>query len=208
VGEVTDAQTEFLGTIRTNIDRMATLVSDLADVSRIEAGRLHLEFASVNVSEVVDEVVRSAQRMFEEKNHNVVVDIPEDLTRAWGDRNRLAQILTNLLSNANKYTPEGGKITVVSRQADNQWDPEGAPQVVHVSVVDSGIGIKLEDQRKIFTQYFRTEEGQDTAPGTGLGLNITRYLVEMQGGKIWFESKFCEGTTFHFTIPISESSIG
>jgi len=208
VGEVTDAQTEFLLTIRSNIDRMATLVSDLADVSRIEAGRLHLEFASVNISEIVDEVVRSAQRMFEEKNHNVVIDIPKNLTQAWGDRNRLAQILTNLLSNANKYTPEGGKITIVARQTENQWDEEGAPQVVHVSVIDSGIGIKLDDQRKIFTQYFRTDEGKETAPGTGLGLNITRYLVEMQGGKIWFESVFGEGTTFQFTIPISESSIG
>ena len=205
VGEVTDAQTDFLATIRSNIDRMTTLVSDLADVSRIEAGRLYLEFAPVDLIEVINEVVRSTQRLLEEKNHEIIVDIPEDLPQVWGDANRLAQILTNLVSNANKYTPEGGRIIIYAQQSDNQWDPDGAPQVAHLSVEDNGIGIKLEDQKKIFTQYFRTEEGKDHAPGTGLGLNITRNLVEMQGGKIWFDSTFGQGSTFHLTIPISES---
>ena len=93
------------------------------------------------------------------------------------------------------------------QETDNIWDPNGAPRVVHISVVDNGIGIKLEDQRKIFTQYFRTEEGKDFAPGTGLGLNITRYLVEMQGGKIWFDSTFGQGSTFHLTVPISEEGL-
>jgi signal transduction histidine kinase len=73
-------------------------------------------------------------------------------------------------------------------------------------VIDNGIGIKEEDQKKIFQQYFRTDEGKDTAPGTGLGLNITRYLVEMQGGKIWFESEFGHGTTFQFTVPVAEGA--
>ena len=75
---------------------------------------------------------------------------------------------------------------------------------MHLSVKDSGIGIKEEDQKKIFQQYFRTDEGKETATGTGLGLNITRYLVEMQGGKIWFETKYGAGSTFQFTVPVSE----
>jgi signal transduction histidine kinase len=74
-------------------------------------------------------------------------------------------------------------------------------------VADNGIGIKPEDHKKVFRQYFRTEEGKDTAPGTGLGLNITRYLVEMQGGKIWFDSVFDQGSTFHFTIPATEAEL-
>jgi signal transduction histidine kinase len=205
VGEVSDAQTDFLATIRSNIDRMTTLVSDLADVSRIEAGRLHLEFAPVHLGEVIDEVVRSTQSLLEEKNHEIIIDIPEDLPQVWGDANRLVQIVTNLVSNANKYTPEGGRIIIYAQPSDNQWDPDGAPQVAHILVEDNGIGIKLEDQKKIFTQYFRTEDGKDHAPGTGLGLNITRYLVEMQGGKIWFDSTFGQGSTFHLTVPISES---
>jgi signal transduction histidine kinase len=109
------------------------------------------------------------------------------------------------VSNAYKYTLEDGRLVIRARRSDNQWDPDGAPQVAHISVEDNGIGIKLEDQKKIFTQYFRTEEGKDSAPGTGLGLNITRNLVEMQGGKIWFDSTFGQGTTFHMTVPISEA---
>jgi signal transduction histidine kinase len=207
VGEVTEAQTEFLSTIRSNIDRMATLVSDLADISRIEAGRLRLEFSSVNMSEVIDEVLRTTQRLMDEKKHSIQVDVPEGVPKVWGDKNRLMQILTNLVSNANKYTPESGRIIIRAQETDNLWDPDGAPRVVHISVVDNGIGIKLEDQKKIFTQYFRTEEGKDFAPGTGLGLNITRYLVEMQGGKIWFDSTFGQGSTFHLTVPISEEGL-
>jgi signal transduction histidine kinase len=204
VGPVNDAQGEFLSTIRFNIQRMATLVSDLADISRIEAGRLHLDFAPVVMREVVDEVVRSTQALADEKDHHIKIDMPDELPQVWGDRNRLAQILTNLASNAIKYTLEGGDITIRARHGENTWDPEGAAQVLHLQVVDSGIGIKEEDQGKIFQQYFRTDEGKDTASGTGLGLNITRYLVEMQGGKIWFESEFGKGTTFQFTIPLAE----
>ncbi len=204
VGEVNEAQTEFLTTIRSNIQRMATLVSDLADVSRIEAGRLHLDFSSVDLAEVVEEVMRSTRAMYEEKAHQLALDLPEDLPLVWCDRNRIVQIITNLASNAIKYTPENGSITIHAEQSVNIWDHEGSPQVVHLSVQDTGIGIKQEDQKKIFQQYFRTDEGKETAPGTGLGLNITRELVEKQGGKIWFESEFGKGTIFHFTMPVAE----
>jgi signal transduction histidine kinase len=207
VGPVTDAQGEFIATIRSNVSRMATLVSDLADVSRIEAGRLNLEFAPVDLAEVVDEVTRSTRAMFEEKSQALTLDLPADLPPVWGDRNRIVQVLTNLTSNANKYTPAEGKVTIRARRARNQWDPEGADEVVHVQVQDTGIGIKPEDQKFIFTQYFRTEEGKDTAPGTGLGLNIARNLVEMQGGRIWFESAVGEGTTFQFTVPVADPEL-
>ena len=204
VGEVTGPQMEFINTIRSNIQRMATLVSDLADISRIEAGRLHLEFAPVSIADVVEEVVRSTRALVEEKSHQLVVELPDELPQAWGDRNRLVQIITNMTSNAIKYTPENGEIIIRAAQTQNQWDTEGAPQVIHIEVVDSGIGIKEEDQHRIFQQYFRTEEGKETAPGTGLGLNITRYLVEMQGGKVWFESEFGQGSNFQFTVPVAE----
>lgn len=207
VGEVTDAQNDFLMTIKTNIGRMATLVSDLADVSRIEAGNLHMEFAPVKMSSIVDEVIRSTQALFDKKEQTLVIDVPEDLPPVWGDRNRIIQVMTNLTSNAHKYTLEKGVVTIRAVHAPNTWDPEGAPEVIHLQVIDTGIGIKEEDQKKIFTQYFRTEEGQSTAPGTGLGLNIARNLVEMQGGKIWFESEFEKGTTFQFTVPIADTEM-
>ncbi len=207
VGQINEAQSEFLTTIRNNINRMATLVSDLADVSRIEAGRLKLEFQPVSVQEVVDEVLRTGRGLIEEKQQTLSLLIPANLPKVWGDRNRIIQVLTNLYSNASKYTPPGGAITIRAEQGPNQWDLDGAPRVVHLAVQDTGIGIKFSDQTSIFQQYFRTEEGKETAPGTGLGLNIARTLVEMQGGKIWFESEPQRGTTFHFTIPVSEVGV-
>lgn len=207
VGPVNEAQGNFLNTIRSNVDRMATLVSDLADVSRIEAGRLKLEFSAVPLYEIVDEIVRSAKAQIEAKEQILTLNIPEKLPALWGDRTRLIQVLTNLINNAHKYTPHGKSISVTAELADNQWDPSGAPQVIHISVQDEGIGISPENQKKIFQKFFRADDQKvRDVPGTGLGLNITKTLVEMQGGQIWFESVVDIGTTFHFTIPIVEST--
>ena len=205
VGPVNDAQENFLGTIRSNVIRMATLVSDLADVSRIEAGRLKLEFRAVEISDIVEEITRSLDHDIKDKGQTIQVEIPVDLPSVWGDRVRIIQVATNLLSNAHKYTPQGGTITIKAERANNQWDPAGPPEVVRVSVEDTGIGMTPEDQEQIFTKFFRSSDPKAReAPGTGLGLNITKYLVEMQGGKIWFESEYGKGTAFQFTIPIAE----
>jgi signal transduction histidine kinase len=198
-------QANFLQTIRSNVERMSTLVSDLNDNSKIEAGRLRLDFKPVNTREVVEEVIRSTRRQLEDKKQIVEVNLPAKLPDVWADRTRLGQVLTNLVSNAHKYTPEEGKIIVGAELTANQWDPEGAARVVHLWVRDTGIGISAEDQSKIFQKFFRSEDQKAReAPGTGLGLNITKSLVEMQGGRIWFESEFRQGTTFHITIPMAE----
>ena len=124
----------------------------------------------------------------------------------WADRTRIEQILTNLVSNAHKYTPEAGVITIAAEPSGNVWDTQGPPNVLHIWVKDNGLGMTPEDQKKVFQKYFRSEDDQARkSPGTGLGLNITRSLVEMQGGRIWFESEFRKGTTFHFTVPVSEN---
>jgi signal transduction histidine kinase len=205
VGDINQAQENFLTTIRTNVTRMATLVSDLADVSRIEAGRFHMEFASLSIEEAVNEVIRSQSYFLQERNQALEVEIPDTLLPAWGDHTRIVQILTNLVSNANKYTPPGGEITITAEQVENRWDPQGAPIMIQVSVKDNGIGMSDEDQAHIFTKFFRSADPKAReVPGTGLGLNITRYLVEMQGGAIWFESEFRAGTTFHFTVPAAQ----
>jgi signal transduction histidine kinase len=204
VGSVNENQANFLNTIRSNVDRMATLVSDLADVSRIEAGRLRLEFGAVPVNEIVDEVVRSTRTQILEKKQTLIVNLPEDLPPMWGDRVRVIQVLTNLVSNAYKYTQAEGLIQINAELALNEWT-EGSPQVIHISVKDNGYGISPENQAKIFQKFYRSDDQKiRDAPGTGLGLNITKQLVELQGGAIWFESEFRSGTTFHFTIPISE----
>lgn len=205
VGPITEMQANFLNTIRANVERMATLVSDLNDQSKIEAGRLRLDFRAVNVAEAVNEVLRSTQRQIEEKKQTIELRLPSELPPVWADRTRLVQILVNLVSNANKYTPEGGHIIIGAEATNNQWDPTGAERVVHIWVQDNGIGISIEDQKKLFQKFFRSEDPKAReAPGTGLGLNITKSLVELQGGRIWFQSEYRKGTTFHFTIPVAE----
>ncbi len=207
VGPINEAQTNFLSTIRFNVDRMQVLVSDLADAARIEAGRLRLSFGRVSIPRLVQEVARSAQGQIDAKEQQLFMEIPDDLPDVWGDQGRLIQVLTNLVSNANKYSPVGASIYITAEQTENRWDPEGASQVVHVAVRDTGFGIKEEDQHKIFSKFFRSEDEEiRNAPGTGLGLNITKTLIEMQGGRIWFESEFRKGTTFHFTVPIAEAN--
>jgi signal transduction histidine kinase/putative methionine-R-sulfoxide reductase with GAF domain len=205
VGQINELQTNFLGTIRSNVERMSALVSDLNDQAKIEAGRLRLDFNPVDLRDVVDDVVRSTKRQIEEKHQSVEVNLPEQLPQVWADRLRVGQVLTNLVSNANKYTQEGGHIVISAAASSNHWDPEGAKRVVHLWVQDDGIGISAEDQTKIFVKFFRSDDMKAReSPGTGLGLNITKSLVEMQGGRIWFESEFRRGTIFHFTVPIAE----
>jgi signal transduction histidine kinase len=205
VGTINEMQTNFLHTIKSNVERMSTLVSDLNDNSKIEAGRLHLEYKATDVAVLIDEVVRSIKRQVEDKKQTLDTVLPEELSPMWSDRIRVSQVLTNLVSNAYKYTPEGGIVQVGAEESANQWDSEGATRVIHLWVKDNGIGLSLEDQQKMFQKFFRSEDPKAReAPGTGLGLNITKSLVEMQGGKIWFESEFRKGTTFHFTIPVAE----
>jgi signal transduction histidine kinase/putative methionine-R-sulfoxide reductase with GAF domain len=205
VGPINDMQGNFLNTIHSNVERMSTLVSDLNDNSKIEAGRLRLDFKAIDLSSALEDVMRSTKRQLEDKKQTASTNLPEKLPRLWADPTRLAQVLVNLVSNANKYTPEGGQVTIGAEKAANQWDPEGAAEVIHIWVQDTGIGISLEDQKKVFQKFFRSDDQKAReSPGTGLGLNITRSLIEMMGGRIWFESEFRQGTTFHFTVPVAQ----
>jgi signal transduction histidine kinase len=205
VGSINEMQTNFLHTIKSNVERMSVLVSDLNDNAKIEANRLRLDYKAVHVSDIVDDVLRSTKRQIEDKKQTVQLQLSEQMPTVWADPVRIGQVLTNLVSNAHKYTPEGGAVIVGAEAASNQWDPEGAKQVVHLWVKDNGIGISTEDQARIFQKFFRSDDSKAReAPGTGLGLNITKSLVEMQGGRIWFESEYRQGTTFHITMPVAE----
>lgn len=195
-GELTEGQVEFLTTIRNNVNRMATLVSDLTEISRIESGNLRIEPRAVPVWDVIDEVATLTKTQVTEKNQTLTVDIPSELPKAFCDRDRLAQILTNLISNANKYSPEGAQILVQAIRVDG---------MIQIKVQDNGYGMTPEDQRFLFDKFFRSgDEKIREAPGTGLGLSITKNLIELQGGKIWFESVYRKGTSFYFTLPIQE----
>lgn len=214
VGDMNEMQMSFLRTLKSNVERMKMLVSDLEDVSRIEAGHLELEQDVVALHELVDEVLRSTKTQFAEKEQKVVLEVQDDLPHVMGDRNRLLQVLTNLVSNANKYTPEKGNITIRANQTFGANGHRTNRLMVQVSVSDTGLGIREEEQAAIFDKFFRANDSQaKKSPGTGLGLNITKNLVEMHNGRIWFESQYREGTTFHVMIPaaqnvVTESEIG
>jgi signal transduction histidine kinase len=127
------------------------------------------------------------------------LELPQALPPVYADAKRLSQIMVNLISNASKYTPEGGHITVSARHIT-----DGTSPVLHVVVKDNGIGITPEDQANVFRQFFRANDIHvSKVRGTGLGLNITKKLVELQGGEINFNSKYGQGSTFFFTIPVN-----
>ena len=167
---------------------------------------MRLEFKPVQIEEVIDEVVNSFSQQIHDKNQILERGLQPDLPYVWADRTRLNQILTNLVSNALKYTPESGQITIAAELTNANPEDPGSLKVVHIWVQDTGIGIPPDDREKIFQQYYRTDASKDMASGTGLGLSITKSLVEMQGGRIWFESEQGKGSIFHFTTPIAETA--
>jgi signal transduction histidine kinase len=199
VGPTNETQNQFLDTIRRNLDRLATIVTDLNDITRIETGRVRLEPKPFAFHDALESVLRTTQGLIDSKRQQLIQNIASDLPKVLADKDRTVQVLTNLLSNAYKYTPEEGTITLSVRVSETDATK------LHVSIQDTGIGIAPEDQKKLFQKFYRAADqmARDMASGTGLGLNIVKNLVELQGGQIWFESVFRQGSTFHFTIPIA-----
>ncbi|HQE92257.1 MAG TPA: GAF domain-containing protein [Anaerolineae bacterium] len=198
-GSLNEQQQQFLQIVRNNIGRMDRLVQDLLDISRIESGRLRLEMGQVVPEEIVSEAVQAFKQEIAVKNQTIQVLMPPSLPTVVGDRGRLIQVLTNLVSNANKYTPEGGTI-VVSAEI---WGNKGR-DYVRWSVKDNGIGMKSDELNRLFTKYFRANNAAvRSVQGTGLGLVITRSIVEMHGGQVMVDSAYQEGSTFSFAIPIA-----
>ena len=195
VGELDKTQLKFLNVVKNNTDRLVSLISDLLDISRIESGKIELRQSALDISRMVIDVTNTMQPQFLEKNQKLNLEIAPGLPPVWADSDRLTVILTNLLSNAHKYTPEGGRITVRVYQANS---------MVRVDVQDTGIGMTPEEKSKLFTKFFRSDNLmiQETV-GSGLGLVITKSLVEMQGGDIFVETEQGVGSTFSFTLPTS-----
>lgn len=197
-GSLTEKQMEFLGVISNNVDRMTRLVNDLLDVSRIEAGRIRLEIENVQMRDVISDVVQSVQTQIENKRLKLKIDMAHDLPEIRADYGRMVQIVTNFVSNAYKYTPEGGEIMVTANPCNN-----GKLPGVTVTVKDTGYGISEEDQAKLFTPFFRSsDQNIRDEPGTGLGLSITKSMIEAHGGELTFESELGAGTAFTFTMPL------
>ena len=200
VGPLNPQQLSFLDVVRSNVERMAALVADLADISRIETGRLKLEFDWVDVSESVAEILKNLQPRLDEKHQSLGALVAPELPKVYVDPNRLAQVLNNLIGNACKYTPEGGKIGI---------NASAQGKFVKLEVSDNGIGISPQDQAQLFTQFFRSEDPfVRNEQGWGLGLDLTRRLVLMMGGQIGFRSKLGAGSVFWVTLPITDNFQG
>ena len=197
-GELNETQRQFVDVIHANVGRMGNLVNNLLEISRLEAGRIRLEFAPVDLKTVVEEVVTAARAEIEARDHSVQIDLQEGLPQARGDRQRLAQILTHLLSNACRYTPQGGTIRIA---VDRNHAPRVPAGHLRVSVTDTGIGLTPEEIASL-DKFFRADHDfvQQQA-GSGLGVPIARGLVALHGGEFWVESEPERGSTFSFTVP-------
>jgi signal transduction histidine kinase len=197
--QIAETHRESLTIVKKNSERLLGLINDLLDVSRMEAGRLDLRRTHLDIARLIEEVAGSLRPLIETKRQQLNLELGKALPAVWADQDRVAQILTNLISNAHKYTEAEGRITVAAQRDDG---------FVRVDVSDTGIGISPEDQARLFTKFFRAH---DRAPkpgggGTGLGLVITRLLVELHGGGIAVSSVPGQGSTFSFTLPVREVS--
>jgi signal transduction histidine kinase len=181
------------GYIFNDADRVNRLIGDMLDLDRMESGRMAMRTADVDINEVLAEAVSRAAPSA------VTIDFKSDLDPRLpivaGDRDRLIQVVSNLVNNSVKYSPDGGTVTLTSRA-------EG--RFALISVTDTGIGIPPDEIGHVFERFRRVRSGAaQSIPGTGLGLTIVKQIVEMHGGKIWVESAVGHGSSFHFTIPLT-----
>lgn len=185
----------FVEIIRDHATRLARLTEDLLKLSRIEAGKLDLEFRPVSVYQLVQSCVETASFKAARKELTLEICIPEGLPNVRGDSNGLQEVLQNLLDNAVQYTPAGGRLEV---SASNNGGK------VQVTVSDTGIGIPQAEQERIFERFYRVDAARSReAGGTGLGLSIARHIVEAHAGHLWVESAVGEGSQFRFSIPVA-----
>lgn len=205
-GELNETQQQFVGVINANVERMGKLIDDLLEISRLEAGRIKLRLAPVPIRQVVDEVLATSRDDIEARHHTLEVEIPEELPPALGDRERLVQILTNLLSNATRYTPDGGTIQISAERHD---PTELQPARLRVTVSDTGIGMSPQEMAKLKEKFFRADHDLVRAqPGNGLGIPIARNLVALHGGELFVDSEVGKGTTVSFTLPVAMGTEG
>lgn len=193
-----DRQQDFLKRIRGTVGRMEILVSDLADIARIETGHFLMDEMRVTVASVVEAVRDGTIPEIEVRQHTYVENIETNLPDLKTDYYRLVQVLINLVSNAYKYTPNGGSIFLSAKQVNNR---------IEFGVKDSGIGLSSEAIKKIGTKFWRAEDSYTRSqPGTGLGFTITRSLIEQMGSKIDIQSAVGEGSLFRFSVGVYNKS--
>ena len=190
LGEVNDVQRDALLRGRRNAERLIRLVTDLLDLAKIEAGKLSMKRERVDVALLIEEVSAAYKNEFSKKGITFIKNIREDIGLIWADKDKINEVIVNLLNNAIKYTRDGGTITI---------NLTGDEREIRFEVTDTGLGISKGDTQRIFDKFERI--GIDKKEGTGLGLPITKDIVELHKGKIRVESKVGKGSKFIFTLP-------
>jgi signal transduction histidine kinase len=197
MGELNEKQSRYLARTQANAEHLNLLIEDLLDLSVIESGKMDIKAKNVSLASLITEVTESLKPIAEKKPVELDISrIDAELT-AWADRNRIVQVLNNLISNAVKFTPPQGKVTVAAQRDGTGW--------VQISVSDTGPGIPPEKADKIFDEFYQIPQaGRPKIKGMGLGLTIAKKLLEMHGGKIWVQSELGKGSTFFFVLPAGE----
>ena len=181
-------------------ERLSRLIDYLLNISRIEAGIVQIEKAEVSINALVDQAVSSISPQARNKSIEISIKPSPEGLRLEGDGDMLHQVVLNLVSNAVKYTPESGKVTIVAEK-------DTLTPSILVSVIDTGMGISADDQRRVFDKFYRIDNYKQLAPGTGLGLTLCKHIVEtLHHGHIGVESKLGMGAKFWFTIPLRQAS--
>jgi PAS domain S-box-containing protein len=199
-GEIPETQNQFLAIAQRNLKRLALLINDLLDLSKLEAGKMQLAFEPSPVEKIIDESVETFNTWAQTKLINIEKNVQAGLPQVFMDPNRIIQVLNNLISNAIKFTFEKGKI-IVSANLNPQ------SQEIGISVEDNGVGMTKESLEKIFNKFYQVGEKMQTeVRGTGIGLSIAKEIVELHGGKIWVESQKGKGTKFTFSLPLNKSA--
>jgi signal transduction histidine kinase len=195
-GPLNENQTHYLSRVRSNTQHLAGLINDLLDLAKIEEGKIELKEMRVSVGGLVHEIMETVKPIAAEKPVLLEVKVPEPSVLVWADRDKVTQVLMNLIGNAIKFTPPQGTVTVSASRDGTEW--------AQVSVNDNGPGISPDECQKIFQKFYQVSESGGLKPkGTGLGLAISKALVELHGGRIWVESEQGRGSTFSFTLPVS-----
>lgn len=193
-GDLNQIQRDCLLLTNRNIGRLNRLISDLLDISRIEAGKIQLAKQQVDITRVINEVLDSFQAMANEKNILLKASCGSDLPMAELDPDKITQVLTNLVGNSLKFTPSGGTVKVEACRENN---------VLQIDVIDTGVGIPRQDLEKVFDKFYQVSRSLGSGvKGTGLGLPISKSLVEKHGGKMWAESELGKGSTFRVNLPL------
>lgn len=195
-GKLTDDQKTFIGRVKSNIDRLARLINEVLDLSKLESGKMVMNMVLVDVTALAREVVEAQGAFVASRGLSIVVEAAPGLPRVMADRDRLVQVLNNLINNALKFTSRGGITIAVSYR-----EPEG----IVFCVRDTGIGIKPEDMSRLFEKFYQVGGASQQVGGTGLGLAICKEIVALHGGRIWVESTFGKGSEFYFSLPLARS---